>query len=133
MQMHKPAHPGEVLKEVYLEPLQLTVTDAANALGVTRKALSELVNERITAYPVSGEINHSVEDPGKLIEAIEQRYSPGAESVDHTDGLSICFEKWRFNLRMSNTEPVVRLNVESRGDGALMRAKTDELIAIIES
>ena len=97
------------------------------------KSLSELVNERITAYPVSGEINHSVEDPGKLIEAIEQRYSPGAESVDHTDGLSICFEKWRFNLRMSNTEPVLRLNVESRGDGALMRAKTDELIAIIES
>ena len=97
------------------------------------KSLSELVNERITAYPVSGEINHSVEDPGKLIEAIEQRYSPGAESVDHTDGLSICFENWRFNLRMSNTEPVVRLNVESRGDGALMRAKTDELIAIIES
>ncbi|MCH7672428.1 MAG: phosphomannomutase [Proteobacteria bacterium] len=97
------------------------------------KRLSELVNERMAAYPVSGEINRSVEDPGRLIEAIEQRYSADAESVDHTDGLSICFEKWRFNLRMSNTEPVLRLNVESRGDVALMRAKTDELIAIIES
>ena len=96
------------------------------------KRLSELVNERMAAYPASGEINRSVEDPGALIEAIEQRYSADAESVDHTDGLSICFEKWRFNLRMSNTEPVLRLNVESRGDEALMRAKTDEIIAIIE-
>ena len=97
------------------------------------KSLSELVDEGMAAYPASGEINRSVEDPGRLIEAIEQRYSADAESVDHTDGLSICFEKWRFNLRMSNTEPVLRLNVESRGDVALMRAKTDELIAIIES
>jgi phosphomannomutase len=96
------------------------------------KRLSELVNESMAAYPASGEINRNVEDPGALIEAIEQRYSADAESVDHTDGLSICFEKWRFNLRMSNTEPVLRLNVESRGDEALMRAKTDEIIAIIE-
>ena len=59
-------------------------------------------------------------------------YSAACESMDHTDGLSINFEKWRFNIRMSNTEPVVRLNVESRGDEALMKEKTKELLAFME-
>jgi phosphomannomutase len=68
-----------------------------------------------------------------LIEAIAQKYSPGAESVDHTDGLSVSYPDWRFNLRMSNTEPVVRLNVESRGDETLMQEKTQELLALIEA
>ena len=51
--------------------------------------------------------------------------------MDHTDGLSVEFADWRFNLRMSNTEPVVRLNVESREDVALMREKTSELLEMI--
>ena len=102
-------------------------------MAMQGKTLSELVSERMAAYPVSGEINHNTEEPARLIKQIEQRYSPNAQSIDHTDGLSICFENWRFNLRMSNTEPVLRLNVESRGDEALMRAKTDELLAIIRS
>ncbi|MDJ0877241.1 MAG: phosphomannomutase [Halieaceae bacterium] len=95
--------------------------------------LSELVAERMSAYPCSGEINRQVEDPKSLLATIEERYAGDAESVDFTDGLSVNFADWRFNLRMSNTEPVVRLNVESRGDSALMREKTDELLALVDA
>jgi len=65
-----------------------------------------------------------------LLKAVEARYSSTAEAVDYTDGLSMEFDNWRFNLRMSNTEPVVRLNVESRADTALMRMKTAELLSL---
>lgn len=95
--------------------------------------LSELVDERMAAYPASGEINNTIADPAALIEAVEKKYQSAAEAVDHTDGLSINFKDWRFNLRMSNTEPVVRLNVESRGNQALMEEKTAELLGLIKS
>lgn len=97
------------------------------------RSLSDLVNERMVAFPASGEINSTIEDPAALLKSIENRYAEGAESVDHTDGLSICYSDWRFNLRMSNTEPVVRLNVEARGNAALMTEKTNELLALIRS
>lgn len=96
------------------------------------KPLSALVNERMAAFPASGEINREIEDPPALLKTIEQRYATHAQSIDHTDGLSMEFGDWRFNLRMSNTEPVVRLNVESRGDEALMRQKTNDLLALME-
>jgi phosphomannomutase len=95
------------------------------------KSLAELVNERMAAFPASGEINTEIKDPPRLLEIIEQRYADKAVSIDHTDGLSMTFNDWRFNLRMSNTEPVVRLNVESRGDEALMNAKTAEILALM--
>ena len=72
-------------------------------------------------------------DASALIAQVESRYAAGAEAVEHLDGLSVSFKDWRFNLRMSNTEPVVRLNVESRGDAALMTEKTQELLAIIDA
>lgn len=97
------------------------------------KTLSELVGERMQAFPASGEINNTIEDPPALIKAIEEKYADSADSIDHTDGLSMNFADWRFNLRMSNTEPVVRLNVESRGDTDLMESKTAELLAIIKA
>ncbi|MFN3162497.1 MAG: phosphomannomutase [Pseudohongiellaceae bacterium] len=93
------------------------------------KTLAQLVDERMLAFPASGEINSEIADPPALLKKIEQLYAIDANSIDHTDGLSMAFADWRFNLRMSNTEPVVRLNVESRGDEALMRAKTEELLA----
>ncbi len=93
------------------------------------KTLAELVDERMEAFPASGEINSEIEDPPALLKKIEQHYATDANSIDHTDGLSMAFGDWRFNLRMSNTEPVVRLNVEARGDEALMRRKTGELLA----
>ncbi len=98
----------------------------------TGKPLSTMVAERVAAYPCSGEINRSVDDAGVVLARAEAAYAAQG-SVDHTDGVSVDCGDWRFNLRMSNTEPVVRLNVESRGDQALMEAKTAELLALIEA
>jgi phosphomannomutase len=97
------------------------------------KPLSALVDERMRLFPASGEINRHLKDGKAAIKRIEQEYGGDARQVDYTDGLSIEFDDWRFNLRTSNTEPLVRLNVESRGDEALMRAKTEELLAHLES
>ncbi len=97
------------------------------------ESLSQLVGERMAAFPCSGEINNRVDDPGGLLAKVEAFYRPLANDIDMTDGLSMSFQDWRFNLRMSNTEPVVRLNVESRGDTALMEAKRDELLGLIGS
>jgi len=94
--------------------------------------LSSLIDARIEAYPASGEINRTIADPAAVIAAIEARYGADAKSVSHVDGVSVEYDDWRFNLRMSNTEPVVRLNVESRGDIPLMREKTDELLVEME-
>ena len=84
-------------------------------------------------YPSSGEINRQVPDTGAAISAISDAYSADAIAVDDTDGISIEFADWRFNLRGSNTEPVIRLNVESRGNESLMREKTGEILAKLEA
>jgi len=97
-----------------------------------RKLLSELVCERMARFPASGEINRVLADPKAAIAAVEEKYTVDSLHVDRTDGLSIEFADWRFNLRMSNTEPVVRLNVESRGNQALMEAKTQELLNFLQ-
>jgi len=101
----------------------------AQLVSETGKPLSTLVEERIAAFPASGEINREVEDADAAMADVEQHYSQAADSVEHVDGLSMDFGNWRFNLRKSNTEPVIRLNVESRGDKTLMEQKTDELLA----
>ena len=96
--------------------------------------LSALVSERMRLFPASGEINRHLEgDARAVLQRVQQRYEKNAVSVDHTDGLGIEFEDWRFNLRGSNTEPLVRLNVESRGSEALMRDKTGELLRFIDT
>ena len=95
------------------------------------KSLAELVNERMMMFPASGEINRHIDDPASVIEAIEQRFKDSSIAVDHTDGLSMEFTDWRFNVRMSNTEPVVRLNVESRANEPLMQNKTAELLSLM--
>ncbi|MEL0136148.1 MAG: phosphomannomutase [Halieaceae bacterium] len=105
----------------------------AGLMSQTKQTLAELVTARQKAFPCSGEINREVADPAELLAAIEIRYGDQALAVEKLDGLGMEFEGWRFNLRMSNTEPVVRLNVESRGDQALMAAKTDELLALIDA
>ena len=93
--------------------------------------LGELVRDRMAAYPASGEINSTLADPAVAIDRIEQHFSGEALAVDRTDGISMSFVDWRFNLRSSNTEPVVRLNVESRGDIPLMEARTRTLLALL--
>jgi phosphomannomutase len=94
--------------------------------------LSQLVAARMAAFPCSGEINRTIERPADVLAKIEALYAPQADSIEHVDGLSMSMGDWRFNLRMSNTEPVVRLNVESRGNQALMESKTAELLALID-
>ncbi len=100
-------------------------------LSKSGKPLSELLSERVACFPVSGEINSEVPDPRAVIRRIEALYVPEALVVDYTDGVSIEFADWRFNVRMSNTEPVLRLNVESRCDSRLLEEKTAELLAMI--
>jgi len=97
------------------------------------KPLSELMRERTACYPVSGEINSTVADSRAVIKKIEEKYTPGARHIERVDGLSVEYDDWRFNIRMSNTEPVLRLNVESRGNIKLMQDKTDELLALIQA
>ena len=97
------------------------------------KSLSQLVHERMQAFPCSGEINRTVKDVKAVLAAIEHQYAGAALDIDRTDGLSLVMGEWRFNVRGSNTEPVLRLNVESRGDTALMQAKTRELVAAIDA
>ena len=93
--------------------------------------LGELVRDRMAAYPASGEINSTLAEPKVAIDRVEQHFSGEALAVDRTDGISMSFVDWRFNLRSSNTEPVVRLNVESRGDIPLMEARTRTLLALL--
>ena len=117
----------------------LLVTELLSRSG---KRLSQLVGERIAAYPCSGEINYRVDDVKQTIERILHHYvspSPAGGGVgvreipvvDRTDGVSAEFADWRFNLRGSNTEPLLRLNVETRGDIALMEKRTAEIAALI--
>ncbi|RKZ11427.1 phosphomannomutase, partial [bacterium] len=96
------------------------------------RKLSELVSAMQEEFPASGEINRRLDDPQAALAAVEERYAPDATGIDRTDGLSLDMGQWRFNLRMSNTEPVIRLNVESRGDRALMEAKTAEILAMLD-
>jgi phosphomannomutase len=105
----------------------------AQLVSTSGRTLSQLVAERQAQYPASGEINRTVDDAAATLEKLHARYAAEALDVDDTDGYSFEFADWRFNIRMSNTEPVVRLNVESRGDVTLMRARTKDVLAILES
>lgn len=104
----------------------------ANLISEEGRSLSSLVEEAISRYPASGEINRMLEDPDEAMARIEAIYVPEARRVDRVDGLSVEFDRWRFNLRKSNTEPLLRLNVEARGDRALMEEKTAEILKVID-
>lgn len=95
--------------------------------------MKELVDERMSAYPCSGEINFRVDDSNRIIANILATYESRADEIDKTDGISMSFGDWRFNLRASNTEPLLRLNIETRGDSALLNKVTEELKAFIEA
>jgi len=105
----------------------------AQLLSESGRPFSQLVGDRIALFPISGELNYRVPDARTALAAFEARYAPQALAVDRTDGISFEFPDWRFNLRTSNTEPLIRLNVEARGSQELMRDKTGELFALLES
>jgi phosphomannomutase/phosphomannomutase/phosphoglucomutase len=102
-------------------------------MGESGKTLGELVGERQRLFPVSGEINRKINDAPAVATRVQQHYASQALNIDFTDGLSMEFAQWRLNLRSSNTEPLVRLNVEARGSEALMREKTAEVLRLMES
>ncbi|EIL91155.1 phosphomannomutase/phosphoglucomutase [Rhodanobacter spathiphylli] len=103
----------------------------AELVGSRGLSLAELVEDRMRAFPCSGEINFKVADARAATERVMSHYASRSPVLDHTDGISADFGSWRFNLRSSNTEPLLRLNVESRGDTALMQARTAEISALI--
>jgi phosphomannomutase len=100
------------------------------------KTMSQLVGERQRLFPASGEINRTISqqmgDTASVLSRVQEHYQARAKLIDFTDGLSMEFERWRFNLRGSNTEPLVRLNVESRGEAALMQDKTAEILRMLD-
>ncbi|GHU06654.1 phosphomannomutase [Betaproteobacteria bacterium] len=100
-------------------------------LSSTGKPLSSLVGEREAAYPCSGEINYTVADAPTAMRKVEEYFAAEHPAVDRTDGLSLTFEAWRLNLRSSNTEPLLRLNVESRGEAAIVADKVREVEEIL--
>ena len=102
-------------------------------ISKTGKPLSELVKQMVEAYPSPGEINRKVSDAKAVIAVVTEKYQDQALVVDTTDGVSMEFPEWRFNLRMSNTEPVIRLNIESRGDEQILKQNQDALLALIET
>ena len=98
-------------------------------MSLQQKKLSSMVDSAMAAFPVSGEINSSVADPDEVLRTIEDKYADGEN--DYTDGISISYPMYRFNVRKSNTEPVLRLNVETRGDAELLKTITQELLQLI--
>ena len=98
-----------------------------------------MVKNCIAAFPSSGEINSKLDNPTLAIERVLEQYEKQAIFIDYTDGIGLSFKEidakntfeWRFNLRTSNTEPVVRLNVEAKGNVALMQEKTNELLELL--
>ena len=100
-------------------------------VSVTGKSLGELVNNSVNTFPSPGEINSNLADAKSAIARVRAAYEKNAVRVDDIDGISIEYPNWRFNLRSSNTEPVVRLNLETRGDKQLMAEKTEEILALL--
>ncbi|EIN3255511.1 phosphomannomutase CpsG, partial [Salmonella enterica] len=97
------------------------------------QSLGGLVADRMAAFPASGEINSRLAEPAAAIARVERYFADEAQAVDRTDGLSMSFADWRFNLRLSNTEPVVRLNVESRGDRFLLNTKKELIFEMLNN
>jgi len=105
----------------------------AQIVSQSGKPFSSLVDAGMQAFPTSGEINRQVPDAAQAIAAIKKAYAPNANRIDETDGVSLEFDEWRFNLRASNTEPVIRLNVESRNNASLMQKRVSEILRLMDS
>ncbi|VUD67995.1 Phosphomannomutase/phosphoglucomutase [Thalassocella blandensis] len=107
----------------------LLVAELISLLG---QRLSSMVADRVAKFPCSGEINNTVKDPKLILQRIREHFEPESLEIETVDGLSMAFAEWRLNIRMSSTEPVLRLNVESRGDVSLMQQKTEQLLQMVK-
>jgi len=138
MREHAAVYGGEMSGHHYFRDFYFSDSGMIPWLLVTQimskasQPLSSLTSERMQQYPISGEINVKVKNPIELLERIKEQYLEQSVSIDDLDGYSFDLSSWRFNLRMSNTEPLVRLNVESRADRELLMKKTDEILDFIE-
>ncbi|KAB8317111.1 phosphomannomutase/phosphoglucomutase [Tolypothrix campylonemoides VB511288] len=103
----------------------------AGLVSSTGRPLAELVDERMRRFPCSGEINFTVSDPRRAMASVQARFAALAPAIDTTDGVSADFGEWRMNLRMSNTEPLLRLNIESRGNAALVEERVGEVRTVL--
>lgn len=103
----------------------------AELVSTSGLSLAELVEDRMRAFPCSGEINFRVDDAAATVKRVTAHFAAQNPIIDLTDGISADFGSWRYNLRSSNTEPLLRLNVESRGDEALMHDRTREIADLI--
>ena len=134
MREHDAAYGGEMSAHHYFRDFSYADSGmipwllVAEIMSRTGRSLSALVEERMALFPASGEINRRVDDEAEVLARVESLYAKDAITVDHADGVSVEFADWRFNLRASNTEPLVRLNVETRNAPELMRARTEELL-----
>jgi phosphomannomutase/phosphoglucomutase len=104
---------------------------AAELISRDGRPLAELVQERMLAFPCSGEINYQVPEVSTVLDRVLAHFTPRRPVLDHTDGLSLEFDDWRFNLRASNTEPLLRLNVETRGDAPAVARFVAEIETLI--
>lgn len=104
----------------------------AELVGRTRRSLADLVAEARTAFPSSGELNYRIADPVASMARVEAALQPECQEIDRLDGLSLGFSDWRLNLRMSNTEPLLRLNVERRGNAGALSSHVARVAALIE-
>lgn len=102
-------------------------------LSTSNAPLSECIDARMMAYPCSGEINFSVTDAAQAMRSIQAAYAPLGPDVDFTDGYSADFGEWRMNLRCFNTESLLRLNVETKGNAALLEESVAEIRELLGS
>lgn len=105
----------------------------AELVSQSGRSLADLVEARMQKFPCSGEINFKVADAKAAVARVMEHYAAHSPSLDYTDGVSAEFADWRFNLRSSNTEPLLRLNVETRGDAALLEQRTTEISDLLKA
>jgi phosphomannomutase len=103
----------------------------AELISLKGKSLGDLVKDRVSAYPSSGEINFTVKDANSSISSVLENFKSQSKVLDEMDGYSLAFDNWRFNLRKSNTEPLVRLNIESCGPIINLERKVKEISELL--
>ena len=131
--MRSNTDPGRLPRFLVIACFLLLPLLITSILSKTGQKLSEMIDSMVVEFPVSGEINSRVEDPDLVISKIKEYCRKDNGKSDYTDGFSFATDTYRINIRKSNTEPLLRLNVETRGDKPLMKQKTAELLKIINS
>ena len=137
MRTHKAIYGGEISAHHYFRDFAfcdsgmipwLLIVELISKSG---RLLGNWVKDQYVSFPSSGEINFRVKDANDSISRVLANYREDAVSLDNSDGLSLTFKDWRFNLRSSNTEPLVRLNIESRGNSSNLKAKVADIANIL--